>query len=303
MEEKRYILLSKLFFWLFFLAFVFITPIVVFQSLGYKFNFREKKIQRTGIISVKTFPEDAKVFLSDRQINKHSPCVIRELLPGDYTLSIEKEGFFEYKVSVIVRPFCVSDIDVTLVPQIKSMEKLKLGLSIYKFFIVEHLLEKEIIAFTDEGIYLISADFKNIKRLISLGMDKTVVETIEGLKSGKNKFVFWNQHNIWLLKISHSLEEEDSLALIYSAKDVIRDVFFGIKENYLIIHDGIMVNAFDIKNYSFPVTIFELKSIVAKIFYDLNANILYVRDRIAGEDDFSLLKINVMEFIHEKKPD
>lgn len=300
-EEARYLTFRRMFFSLFLIAFFVLAPIIVFLSLGYKFDFGTKKFQRTGAISISTTPKEAEIYLDGKKINEVTPCVLRELLPKKYTLTLEKNDFYAYKIPLEVKSSFVSEINVTLVPKMKHIEKLKLNLNIYKFFVIEHFFGREIIAFTDKGIYFLNEDFENAEKIIPLRIDEALLNTIEGIREDKEKLVFWNQNNIWLVNMSLAqAKEEMTTELIYSTKEMINNVFFGLKGKYLIIHDGMRVIAQDIKNYNVTFPVLELESVISKIFYDTASDTLYIKDKILPSDTFSLFKINLRELMRER---
>jgi hypothetical protein len=164
-EKSYYLFLRKLFFWLFSFSFILFTPVIVYYSLGYKFDIKSKKFLKTGAISIKTFPKGISVYLDGKKINETSPCILRDLMPQEYTIDLEKEGFYPYSVTVEVKPSFIEKVDVFLVPQMGDVKKLAADLYIYKFFIIKHLFGKKILAFTDKGIYSIDDDFKTIKKI------------------------------------------------------------------------------------------------------------------------------------------
>jgi len=304
-EERKYHIARRIFFWLFLTAFIILAPIVVFYSLGYKFNIDLKRFQKTGAISVKTFPKDASVYLDGDKFCESTPCTLRDLLPKIYTVDLEKNGFYSYKISVDVKPSFVSDIDVNLVPKMRNVKKLKIGLNIRKFFIVPHLFSKEIVAFADKGVYYINDDFSNAREIVPLDISGAEIDAIKGLREEKNKLVFWNNNNVWFVSVAKGefSDRNRSAELVYSTKEYIKDVFFALKERYLIVHDGMKIAALDVRNRAVSSSIFKLNSVNSKIFYDTNSGTLYIKDKIPTDSAFSLFKVNLKKLVHEKPAD
>lgn len=302
MKENNYFILRKLFFWLSFFAFVIFTPIIVYYSLGYQFDFAYKKFIKTAAISLKTYPKGIEVYLDGKKIKDASPCVIRSLLPKDHTLLLEKEGFYPYQVHVLLKPSMVAELDIILIARTKNVEKIKFDFNIYKFFVSKHFLGEKIIAFTDKGIYFLDRDFKNAKLISSVVLGEELANTIDGFKEGNNRLVFWNKNNIWITDVVEPFSKEESNVIsIYKSGEDIKEVSFGLKDRYLIIHDGMRVIAQDVQNPGIFFNIYELKSASSKIFYDNNSEILYIRDKVPTENKFSLFKIELMPLIDERK--
>lgn len=302
MKDKIYWRLRKLFFWLFFISFIVFAPLLVFYSLGYKFNIALKKFQKTGAISVKCFPREVDVYLDNKKINDSAPCTFRELLPNTYMLRLEKEDFYSYRIPVEVKSSSISEIDVMLMPELRNVEKLPMDLNVSNFFIMERLFGKAIIIFSEKGMYLLSEDFENIRKIADLSIDKTVLGNIVGVREEKNQFVFWSKNNIWLVMMPKFQDNGNTLVLnIYSAKEIISNVFFCLKGRYLIIHDGMKIIALDVKSPDISFPIMETRSMSADVFYDYDIDVLYIKDKMISRDEFSLFKINLMELIHERK--
>ncbi|MEK7121480.1 MAG: hypothetical protein AAB857_02115 [Patescibacteria group bacterium] len=85
--------------------FVLLSYVVILYAQGYKYSFSEAKFFRTGSIFVKA-NEDAKVYVDDKFLNSTSffgnSYTISGLLPGQYTVRLQKDdyGFWQKKVSV-----------------------------------------------------------------------------------------------------------------------------------------------------------------------------------------------------------
>jgi len=104
---------------------VFISWVTVMYSQGYRLNFNKKqvKVTQTGILSVRSIPEGAKIYLND-QITTATNSTISSLAPGSYKVSLKKEGFTEWKKTVIVYNDKVTDITALLISQSPRIEPL-----------------------------------------------------------------------------------------------------------------------------------------------------------------------------------
>jgi hypothetical protein len=98
--------------------FVFLTVIFSLYASGYKFNLSwplklNKFLQKTGMLIVSTTPSGATIYLNDKPLSTSSfslwrknyltsDAKIKNLLPGDYTLSLERSGYwpFEKKIRI-----------------------------------------------------------------------------------------------------------------------------------------------------------------------------------------------------------
>ncbi|MEO8065317.1 MAG: PEGA domain-containing protein [Candidatus Doudnabacteria bacterium] len=85
------------------ILFMFITPVLVLYARGFQFDWHTHKIVKTGAIVIKTDPSGAEVYLSDKKQSDTTPDSIRFLLPGDYNLRIEKDGYQPWAKRLTVR--------------------------------------------------------------------------------------------------------------------------------------------------------------------------------------------------------
>lgn len=301
--EKEYTYLGVRFFlfWLFTFLFITFTPVIVYYSLGYKFDLRLKKFLKTGAISIKTSPKGASVYFGNKQTNSEtSPCIIRELIPNEYTISLEKDGFYQYQMPVKVNSGLVTEIDVVLVPKMKDIEKIRFHFDIYRFFFSKSYLNTKIIAFTDRGIYFVDKDLLNCKQITGEKLNRDVVDTIEGVRETNNILVFWNENNIWCIRIL-SETGDNVVEHIYTAQENIKYISYGLKDRYLVIHDGLKIILLDINNPKMQFFVYELASINSKVFYDSRSEVMYLKDKVSTSNMFSLFKINLNSIPHEKK--
>jgi len=306
MKEESYLILRKLFFWLMLCIFLLFTPLIVFYSLGYKFDESGKKFLKTGAMSIKTSPWGAQIFLNNKKIDVTTPAIFREVLPKKYSLALEKEGFYPYQMTVNVKPWQVSELNVVLLPERKNVEKLKYGYNIYRFFVNPYFFGQKFTIFTDQGIYLVDSDLKNTKRVSSQDLGIGVARHIENLKYWNNRLIFWTKDHIWMIEIPPFADQpEKPLISLYKTLSVIKKVSFGFKDRYLIVQDGLKVVAVDVLNPEVSFQVFVLNSPEADIFYDSHSDVLYARDSVVSKSDlqpdlFSIFKIELLPIISEK---
>jgi hypothetical protein len=77
------------------------TFIVYFLSKGYRFNIIEREIERTGVITVNSYPRKAKIYI-DGEYAGTSPKAIAGIKEGRHTISVKKEGYYTWENSVEV---------------------------------------------------------------------------------------------------------------------------------------------------------------------------------------------------------
>lgn len=97
------------------LSFLIITVVILaaaitllFYGSGYRFDAKNKKVYRTGLIYVVSNPTRASITLNNRILKKKTPYKIEGLNPGDYHLKIEKDGFTTWQKKLSVEESLVS---------------------------------------------------------------------------------------------------------------------------------------------------------------------------------------------------
>jgi len=80
-------------------VFIIGLPVILTYTMGYQFDTRAMKFTRTGIISVKTEPPGASVYLDGRLLPEKTPASIAELLPGTYHLRLTIESLCQQRGS------------------------------------------------------------------------------------------------------------------------------------------------------------------------------------------------------------
>jgi hypothetical protein len=78
-----------------FLVFGIISPLIVLYVSGFSYDWKTDSITATGLLSVKTEPSRAKIYLDGEEAGT-SPSTIRFLKPKDYDVVIKKDGYFDW---------------------------------------------------------------------------------------------------------------------------------------------------------------------------------------------------------------
>ncbi len=106
----------------FIIAFLIITPMVSLYATGYKFKLNwppklNQTIQKTGMFVFDTEPQGAKIYLNNKSqqlfLRKYfspekshitTPAKIKNLLPEEYNVKLEKEGYWPWQKKLTIYP-------------------------------------------------------------------------------------------------------------------------------------------------------------------------------------------------------
>lgn len=85
-----------------FAVYAIIAPIVIFYGAGYRYDFAEGTVSKTGIVSIDVLPADADVRLGGAKFAKGMPLRLKNRAPGTYRLTIAKDGYHEFIKDIVV---------------------------------------------------------------------------------------------------------------------------------------------------------------------------------------------------------
>lgn len=85
-----------------------ISGYLILIANGYKINFQAKKIQKTGMIYLKSLPREVTIYLNGQEKANHTPARFSDLSPGRYDIEINKDNYHHWQKTLIVEPGLVS---------------------------------------------------------------------------------------------------------------------------------------------------------------------------------------------------
>ncbi len=131
--------------------FLVATPILVLYARGFKYDFRTGQVTKTGALVVKSDPTKANVFLDGKEAGE-TPVNVRFLLPKDYEIRIEKEGYQPWVKRLSVNSQFVTWANAyrEFVTLFYTEPELKREFKSGQFIFSKNGSE---IAFTEEGVY------------------------------------------------------------------------------------------------------------------------------------------------------
>ncbi len=83
--------------------FLVTVPAVLLWTAGYSFNWKRQRVQKTGIIQVESVPKGARVVIDGVVQKKTTPAAITRLLPEDYSVTIEQDGYLSWHKTLEVQ--------------------------------------------------------------------------------------------------------------------------------------------------------------------------------------------------------
>lgn len=120
------LLLRKVLFYLFTAIYLVVCPLIILYSIGYLFSPLDKtSIVKTGLIYLSTTPPGASVYVGNRRYAQKTPTILRDFLPGEYSLRLTLENYKPWtrKINVEAQKAAVYD-KVIFLPKYWSVKKL-----------------------------------------------------------------------------------------------------------------------------------------------------------------------------------
>lgn len=131
----------------FFVGFLAIFAFIIAYARGYRLDLQKKSVTPTGIISITSDPQAAKIY-----INNQLKGVTDSNLtfpPGSYQIDIKKEGYTSFSKKINLRGELVASIDAVLFPLNPTLSPLT-NLGLIKAVPVDDT--EKVIIFLDKGV-------------------------------------------------------------------------------------------------------------------------------------------------------
>ncbi|MBI2625221.1 MAG: hypothetical protein HYW70_02730 [Candidatus Nealsonbacteria bacterium] len=250
-------------------SFLITTPSIILYSQGYRFDFEQKKLVQTGAFYFKTRPDNAEVFVSGKPKKKTSflfgNALIENLLPKNYEIEIQKEGYFPWKKNLPIKEKMVTEIkNIVLFPENPEFSLLDENGKEFWF----SLLEKE-------------KSNNGTTKKIKDAKTKDILDEAKGFmfSPDNKKVAYFNDYEIWLYFLEEDLgqprHEAKEKVFLTRFSEKIGNVFWA--DNYYLLFnagDKIKISETDTRDGLNIIDLTEFKD--PKIFFSQGDNRLYV---------------------------
>ena len=150
----------RILFFIFLAVFIPSSAGIISYSQGWRFNFETFAIQKTGAIYIETQPKDVLIkidqkFFTDKSGIIKKGTLITDLLPKNYQIEIQRDGYFLYHKNITVKPSLVTEaVGIILIPMdFKNELKISKNLKGEKFIDFSADASKIIIKNSKNNIY------------------------------------------------------------------------------------------------------------------------------------------------------
>ena len=259
-------------------------PFLLSFALGIVFDPATVTFTKTGLISLKTQPQGARIYLNGQLLKEKTPATIYELIPGKYKVRLELDKYYPWQDTVKVEAGKVVILDKII------------------FFLIrpdiEQLSQGDISGFSidvrENNLYYLDADGRTLYKtdlsgrgLSEVGSLSSACIPLKGIKISPDtrKILCFSQERF---EVSVINSRDDSLlpvSFTVSYRDrKINDIFWHSDSYHLIVVTTKNIEVLESRPQSVAVSLATLNGKNGGCYYDLNEDILYFEDSRRSED-------------------
>jgi len=278
-------------------VFILGLPVILSSALGYKFDPHTFKFIKTGLISIRTEPDGARIYLDGKLLKEKAPGSIRELLPAKYNVRLELENHYLWSGDIFVDAGKVSRLEniilFPLQPNLSRLNKEKIS----GFWVDE---EKEKVYYFDSRenlVYtsdLLGDDFQDV------GMIPEVTPSPKKWKISpdRKKALFFNPNQIIVadMDAEEGRTLPDAAIILNFTGRKISDIFWHSDSFHLIAVTDKGIEAVEARAEAKPVTLLAPLRMSAGCSYNEKEDALYFidsRETAGSEGTGNLFKLDL----------
>lgn len=282
-------------------AYFVLLPIILSYSLGYHIDYHKLRIYKMGILSLRSAPSGASIYINGKVRQDITPARIEELKPGTYAVEVKREGFYPWQKELAIRPNMVTRAEnIILFPKLQDIEEVGSQETV-NFVITDN--KNQIYHMTKSGLYRSNIDGTNSKKLSFYSDWPGEISGKKFSPDGK-KFLYFNENRIWVVRlIDRDLVKDDQLAYVEEAlrmPGTIKDVFWHSDSHHIVFVANKEINVIELGSDGEEdiVTLHKCNSRPRGLFYDVSNDSLYFNDTVERQD--RLYRLDLREKFFDK---
>jgi hypothetical protein len=110
----------------FIVLFLVTTPLVILYTAGYRWNGKKDRLEKVGIIFLRSRPSGADIYLDGKLRKETSPARLRDLLPDTYQVKVGKTGYANWSKQLPVESALTTFAEGIILWKNAAPEKLSL---------------------------------------------------------------------------------------------------------------------------------------------------------------------------------
>lgn len=228
--------LRRLFYLSFMAAFAILAVVLLLYARGFRLDFTNRHLVKTGSLVIETQPTRARVSLNGKPQSERTNTVFEYLVPGTYIVRLEKEGYLPREYTVEITPRVSSFLtDVNLFPQPEHVTETLLAQNVdgiardpWQRYLVATRVENG----STELFTIATSWFSNATELVPLATIPSETVEVRAWDSTNPRLLLSfrqeDQNVFWAIDLStRAIEDFSSVALQQS----FRAIVFGRESN------------------------------------------------------------------------
>ena len=267
------------------LTFFLGLPFILSGALGYKFDPHTFKFTKTGLLSLKTQPAGAAIYLGEKILNPKTPASLEELLPGKYNLKVELEGYYPWIGDVLVEAGKVTRVEKIILFPLRPLIK-QLNIDRLTGFWIDE--EKNNIYYADEengNIY--SSDLGGGRyEKIATCLPEVSAPRKYKVSGDRNKVAYFNRSKIGVsfCDTHKELVSGSGSFVVPHPDEAIIDIFWHSDSYHLVVITNSSIEVLEAQPNAVAVSLVKLNKKNVPSFYDKNTDVLYFLDSQLAQD-------------------
>lgn len=85
------------------ILFVAVSGYAVMYATGYRLDFQDWTLRKTGVLAITSKPSGATVYLNDKKYSRRTPLTLRNMLPGAYEATLELADYRPFTKTIEIK--------------------------------------------------------------------------------------------------------------------------------------------------------------------------------------------------------
>ena len=172
------------------ISFILAASWALLYAVGYKIDWQQQTLEKTGFILLESYPRGASVVLNDKDISRKTSVIIKRLLPDIYNIKLTKEGYLEWVGDVEVKSGLVSEQRNTLLTYKELIKKVVVESPVTSINNINR--DTAVIIIKNDG-YLLNIKTGDLSTIIdpTLIAQQIKSSNLSDISSGKLEIIGW----------------------------------------------------------------------------------------------------------------
>ncbi|MFC1656644.1 PEGA domain-containing protein [Patescibacteria group bacterium] len=293
------------------IGFVIVASFLIFKASGYAYNIKTGKIEKTGLLYIRTNPRSADIFLEKEYQGSRTPLRISYLLPGKYSLEIKKDGYKTINKTITIYEGLATKVDGSLLV-LNEPDFQEIGPK----NIIDFKINSKNSAFILHGDKELNISTLNIKdnklqntrKIINLSMESKIISTVNSdyliIFSNKNYYLI-----NWKTGAFINLNEKLSVNNI-TQLEVDKNIIIVLSDDKLLSHNTTNsktttitnnISTFCLNSYIYAIQKIEEKNQLIRINSNNKINVIEESLNIASPTKIKVSKDKQFSILDKSK--